>query len=40
MKARQLIGESSYGPEVLKVLYQAFDQAWAEVAPSTATIKP
>jgi hypothetical protein len=34
VKARQLIGNASYGPDVLKVLYQAFDEAWARLAPS------
>jgi len=31
MKARQLISNASYGPEELKVLFAAFDQAWAAV---------
>jgi len=35
MKARQLIADSSYGPDTLKVLFQAFDEAWKEVAPRT-----
>ena len=30
--ARDLIEESSYGPETLKVLYQAFDEAWETMA--------
>jgi len=30
--ARELIEESSYGPEALKVLYQAFDEAWETMA--------
>ena len=30
--ARELIEESSYGPETLKVLYQAFDEAWETMA--------
>lgn len=34
MKARQLIGNASYGPDALKVLYQAFDEAWAALAPA------
>jgi hypothetical protein len=33
MEARQLIGNSSYGPEQLTVLFQAFDRAWEELAP-------
>jgi hypothetical protein len=32
MKARQLIHAASYGPDVLKVLAQAFDEAWLSVA--------
>jgi hypothetical protein len=32
VKARQLIASASYGPEALKVLGQAFDNAWAEIA--------
>ena len=34
MKARQLIGKASYGPDELKILFQAFDAAWDTVAPS------
>jgi hypothetical protein len=36
MKARQLIADSSYGPDSLKVLFQAFDEAWKEIAPRTS----
>jgi hypothetical protein len=32
MKARRLIESSSYGPNTLHVIFQAFDQAWAEIA--------
>jgi hypothetical protein len=32
MKARALIAAASYGPETLKVICQAFDAAWAEIA--------
>ena len=32
MKARSIIGNASFGPDTLKVLYQAFDDAWASVA--------
>ena len=32
MKARRLIEDSDYAPETLTVIYQAFDDAWAEVA--------
>jgi hypothetical protein len=31
MKARQLIDGASYGPEELKVIEQAFDDAWAAI---------
>ena len=31
MKARQLIDCASYGPEELKVIEQAFDDAWAAI---------
>lgn len=34
MKARRLIGGAAYPPDVLKVIFQAFDDAWAEVCPS------
>jgi hypothetical protein len=32
MKARQLIKDACYDPERLKVLFQAFDDAWEELA--------
>jgi hypothetical protein len=32
MKARQIIDGASYGPEALKVLGQAFDEAWQTIA--------
>jgi hypothetical protein len=34
VKARQLIAGAAFGPEVLTVIGKAFDEAWAEVAPS------
>lgn len=34
MNARQLIGKASYGPDELKILFQAFDAAWDVVGPS------
>lgn len=34
--ARELIDESSYGSETLKILYQAFDEAWETIAPMYA----
>jgi hypothetical protein len=33
MKARQLISNASYGPDTLKVLFAAFDDAWRQLAP-------
>ena len=33
VKARRLIGNAAYGPDVLKVLFEAFDGAWARIAP-------
>jgi hypothetical protein len=32
MKARQLIDGASYGPECLKAMGQAFDEAWQSIA--------
>jgi len=32
MKARRLIDGASYGPATLKVIGQAFDEAWVEIA--------
>jgi hypothetical protein len=32
MKAKQLIESASYGPEALKIICQAFDEAWADIA--------
>jgi hypothetical protein len=33
MRARKLIESASFGPETLNTLFQAFDQAWAILAP-------
>jgi hypothetical protein len=33
MKARNLLGGASFGPEKLKDIYQAFDDAWAAISP-------
>jgi hypothetical protein len=33
MQARKLIENAAFGPETLKVLFQAFDEAWAVLAP-------
>jgi hypothetical protein len=32
MEARQRISNASYSPEALKVLFQAFDEAWNNIA--------
>jgi hypothetical protein len=40
MKARRLIEGASYGPETLKALFQAFDEAWAVIAPSFGSDAP
>lgn len=32
MKARQLIEGATYGPETLRVIGKAFDDAWSEIA--------
>ena len=32
MKARKLIEGATYGPETLKVIGKAFDDAWSEIA--------
>jgi hypothetical protein len=32
MKAQQLITDSSFGPDALRVLFQAFDAAWNDIA--------
>jgi hypothetical protein len=34
MKARRLIENASYGPDELKALGRAFDDAWERVAPN------
>ena len=36
MKARKLIEGATYGPETLKVIGKAFDDAWSEI-PATST---
>ena len=37
IKARELIRNASYGPEQLKVLFTAFDQAWESMAADVGT---
>jgi len=29
-----MIGSAAYGPEVLKMLFEVFDNAWADIAPT------
>src|SRR5262245_29322613 len=36
MKARQLIGGAAFPPDVLRVIFDAFDDAWAEVGPDVS----
>lgn len=37
MKARQLISGASYGPEALKTIFHAFDDAWDSIAANFGT---
>ena len=37
MRARQLIDSASFGPDALKVIGDAFDAAWAEIAGGVGT---
>ena len=32
LEAKRLIGHATYGPDVLSVLFQAFDEAWTTLA--------
>jgi hypothetical protein len=32
MRARELIDHAAFGPDALKVIEQAFDEAWQEIA--------
>jgi hypothetical protein len=36
MEAQKLLDAAPYGPEILKVLKQALDEAWASIASTTA----
>lgn len=40
MPVRKLVDRASYPPEVLTVIFEAFDQAWAEVAEQFGTEDP
>ena len=37
MKARQLIDNASFGPDTLKIIGQAFDEAWLVIAGKFST---
>ena len=45
MRARQLIDGAAFGPDALKAIGQAFDEAWAKIAgnfgnaPSISTMR-
>lgn len=32
MRAKQVIDSATYGPEALKIVFEAFDNAWASIA--------
>jgi hypothetical protein len=34
MKTRQLIGGASFPPDILHVMFEAFDEAWVGIAPT------
>jgi hypothetical protein len=36
MRAQRIIEGAAFGPEVLKVVWQAFDEAWASIADNFA----
>jgi hypothetical protein len=36
VKARQLIGAATFPPDELKVIFEAFDDAWDELAPDVS----
>jgi hypothetical protein len=38
MKARRLIDGASFGPDTLRAMGQAFDEAWAEIAGNFGTL--
>jgi hypothetical protein len=37
MKARRVVASGSYGPDQLKALGKAFDDAWDRIAPAVST---
>jgi len=40
MQVRKLIAGAAFGPDALKVLYQAYDEAWASLAPRYGSDQP
>jgi hypothetical protein len=34
MQSRQLVPATSFGPDALKLIFKAFDEAWSEIAPN------
>jgi len=36
VKVRHVLGGAAFAPDVLKVIFHAFDDAWAEVAPDVS----
>ena len=36
MKARQLISSASFGPDALRAIGLAFDEAWQDIAPTVS----
>jgi hypothetical protein len=37
MGPRQIVRAASFGPDVLKVIFKAFDDAWSDIAPRMST---
>lgn len=37
MQPRQMVRPASFGPDALKVIYKAYDDAWKEIAPKVST---
>jgi hypothetical protein len=33
MQSRQIVRATSFGPDALKLIFKAFDEAWSEIAP-------
>ena len=39
MKARQHIAGAAYSPDELRIICEAFDDAWAEVTPTSVPVR-